>query len=272
MKMKLRSQWLNELSWQDVEEYLKEEDMIIIPIGSTEQHGPGGLLGQDTYAAIAIAGDAAKRGGILTTPPMWFGDCPHHLGFPGTISLKSSTVVSVLKDMVHSLAKNGFKKFIFVNGHKGTNIAPITIASRELMEYELPHVRIALADPGYLADRADEIKKEFIGDVVEHHAGTLEISHVLYNFPEVSIPEKFPSEYPDLEEEFGPEGYMRKDLYGDAHPPVELYWNSEQQKRFAPKGNFSPCDKASKELGKAYHDNMVNNLVDFIAWFKKYEG
>lgn len=262
----MRSVWINELTWEDVDEYLKTDDMVIIPVGSTEQHGPAGPLGVDAFAAIAIAEDAAKEGGILTTPPLWFSDAPHHLNFPGTISLRPETLINVVKDIVHSLYRNGFRKFIIINGHKGTNLPALTLACRDIMQYEIPDARMALTDPLYLCTNAQECK----GNRPEHHAGVLEISQVMYKFPGLVKEDMRPSEDVDLGEVFG--DYISKDLFGGKHPIVEMIWNSEQQKKFAPHGNFSASDFGSVEMGKKYHDNMVNNLVDFIGWFKQFQG
>lgn len=260
-----KSVWLNELTWEDVAAYLKTDDIVLIPIGSTEQHGPAGPLGVDTYAAIAIAEDSAKQAGVITTPPMWFGDSPHHLQFPGTISLKPETLIAVVKDIVHSLAKNGFKKFIVINGHKGTNLAALTLACRELLEYELPDIRIALTDPLYLCTNAKEIKS-----CPEHHAGELEISHVLYKYPGLVKQEKLPTESVNLTEIFS--DYVKPDLFGPSKMTVELFWSSKDEKRFAPTGSFSASNLASPEKGKKYHDNMVTNLVEFINWFRLSTG
>ncbi len=257
-----KSVWLNELTWEDVAEYLKQRETVLVPIGSTEQHGPAGPLGVDTYAAAAIAEDAAKEAGVLATPPMWFGDSPHHLDFPGTISLRSSTLVAVVKDIVHSLARNGFKKFVLINGHKGTNLAPLTVACRDLLQHELPHVRLALTDPLFLCTNAREIK-----DIPEHHAGELEISHVWYKHPHLIRQDKLPDSNVNLQNVFS--DYIRPDLFGPSSMTVELFWNSADQKRFAPTGAFSASNRASPEKGKKYHDNMVANLVRFLDWFER---
>ncbi len=262
----MKSVWINELTWEDVAEYLETDDVVIIPIGSTEQHGPAGPLGVDAYAAIALAEDTARDTQVLVTPPLWFSDAPHHLAFPGTISLRAETLIHVIKDMVHSLARNGFKKFVVVNGHKGTNIPAITLACRDLQQYELPDIRIAMTDPLYLCTNAGEIKEGH----TEHHAGGLEIAHVMYRFPGLVKKEKLPDKDIDLQAVFG--DYINKDLFGGQHPIVELLWNSEQQKEFAPQGNFSASDWATEDIGKAYHENMVKNFAEFIKWFKTYTG
>jgi len=219
--------------------------IALIPIGSTEQHGPAGPLGVDTYAAIAIAEDAAQKTGVISTPPVWFGDSPHHLDFPGTISLKPETLIAIVKDVIHSLNMNGFRKFIVINGHKGTNLASLTIACRELLQYELPDIKIALTDPLFLCTNAGQIKH-----FPEHHAGELEISHVWYKNSGLIREEKLPREGVDLESNFS--SYIKKDLFGMGKTTVELFWNSRDQKKFAPTGSFSDSHLASPEKGKSY--------------------
>jgi len=261
----LKSVWLQELTWDDVNEYLKSNDIIIFPVGSTEEHGPAGPLGVDSYAAISLAEDAAKETGVLVTPPLWFGDSPHHLDFPGTISLKTETLVAVTKDVIRSLARNGFKKFVVINGHKGTNIAGLTTALRSLHQYELPGVLLALADPMYLAKGIAHIK-----EAVEHHAGELEISHVWYKYPHLVKPEKLTSEQIDLEPILSP--FVHKDLLGKGGDSIDVFWNSREQKAFTPSGSYSDSTKASAEKGRRYHEYMVKNLVKFIQWLREYQG
>jgi len=261
----LKSVWLQELTWEDVNDYLKSNDIIIFPVGSTEEHGPAGPLGVDSYAAISLAEDAAKETGVLVTPPLWFGDSPHHLDFPGTISLKTETLVAVTKDVIRSLARNGFKKFVVINGHKGTNIAGLTTALRSLHQYELPGVLLALADPMYLAKGIAHIK-----EAVEHHAGELEISHVWYKYPHLVKPEKLTSEQIDLEPILSP--FVHKDLLGKGGDSIDVFWNSREQKAFTPSGSCSDSTKASAEKGRRYHEYMVKNLVKFIQWLREYQG
>jgi len=261
----LKSVWLQELTWEDIVDYLKTDDIIIFPVGSTEQHGPAGPLGVDSYAAIALADDTAKEAGVLVTPPLWFGDSPHHLDFPGTISLRTETVVAITKDVIRSLARNGFRKFIIINGHKGTNIAALTTACRSIHQYELPDVLLALVDPMFLAKGIAHIK-----DAIEHHAGELEISHVWYKYPHLIKQEKLPSEHVDLEPVLSP--FVHKDLLGKGGDSIEIFWNSREQRTFTPSGSFSDSTKASPEKGKQYHEYMVNNLVKFIDWLRQYDG
>ncbi|KYZ74874.1 creatinine amidohydrolase [Anaerosporomusa subterranea] len=261
----LRSVWLQELTWEDVADYLQEQDIILFPIGSTEQHGPAGPLGVDSYAAISVAEDTARKTQVLVAPPLWYGDSPHHLGFPGTISLTTETLVAVAKDVIRSLAKHGFKKIILLNGHKGTNLAALTTACRGLHEYELPDVFLALADPLFLAKGISHIKES-----VEHHAGELEISHVWYKYPSLIKAAKLPDTQVDVRTIMS--DFVHNDLFGKGGDSIEVFWNSAEQRKFAPSGSFSDSSKASPEKGKIYHEYMVDNLSRFVEWLKKYDG
>lgn len=74
MPPQLGSVWLQELTWEDVAAYLADSDLIICPVGSTEEHGPAGPLGLDCLIAIALAEDVARATGALCAPPLWFGE------------------------------------------------------------------------------------------------------------------------------------------------------------------------------------------------------
>lgn len=262
----LPSVWINELTWEDVAYYLKKNDIVIIPAGSTEEHGPAGPLGVDAYAAIALAEDVAKKSGVLVTPPIWFGDSSHHTGFPGTISLKPSTLIEVIKDISRSLAKHGFKKILIINGHKMANLPALLTAAKELHEYELPEVFFAVIDPWKIAKKISaEIK-----DTNEHHSGELEISHVWYKYPHLIKKDKLTRGKLNFKEVFGK--YSNDDLFGTSGEIIDIPWNSFEQKAFTPSGSFSASAKASPEKGKAYHNYMVNIILDFIKWLRSYKG
>lgn len=118
---------LQEKTWPQVEEYLKHKKHIIIPVGSTEQHGPTGLIGIDYMSSWAIAKAVGERTQTLVAPPLCFGMAVHHMAFPGTITLSPLTYVQVITEIIQSLARHGFTQFSFINGHGG-NIAPLTTA------------------------------------------------------------------------------------------------------------------------------------------------
>ena len=118
-------------SWPEVEAYLARSKAILIPIGSTEQHGPNGLLGTDALCPEVIGRRAGDEAGILVGPTFNVGQAQHHMAFPGTITLKPSTMIASMVDWSESLARHGFERIYWLNGHGG-NIATITAAFSEI--------------------------------------------------------------------------------------------------------------------------------------------
>ena len=109
-------------SWPEVDDYLNHCKGVILPLGSTEQHGPTGAIGTDALTAEAVALEVGRRTGVLVTPSQAFGMAEHHLGFAGTMSLQPATLLAVVHDLVLSLAGHGFERIFIINGHGG-NIA-----------------------------------------------------------------------------------------------------------------------------------------------------
>ena len=118
-------------TWPEIEAYLARSKAILIPIGSTEQHGPNGLLGTDALCPEIIARRVGDEAGILVAPTFNVGQAQHHMSFPGTITLRPSTMIASMVDWSQSLARHGFERLYWLNGHGG-NIATITAAFSEI--------------------------------------------------------------------------------------------------------------------------------------------
>lgn len=107
-----------ECNWMDIEEYLKKEDRVILVIGACEQHAYLSLQ-TDTKIPLALADAVSNETGVIVAPTLNFGISPYFLNYPGTISLRLTTLLDVAEDMITSLYHQGFRKFIILNGHGG---------------------------------------------------------------------------------------------------------------------------------------------------------
>lgn len=115
---------LQEMSWEEVEAYLETRDDAVLPVGSTEQHGPIGLIGTDALCATAVAEGAAALAGAIMLPPVAYTPAPFNMAFPGTISVSETTFSALLSDIIAALASQGFRRLYVLNGH-GANLAPL---------------------------------------------------------------------------------------------------------------------------------------------------
>lgn len=113
---------IEELNWMDVENYLKQDDRLILVLGACEQHGYLSLL-SDVKIPLALADAASQKSGVLVAPPMNFGASPYFLTYPGTISLRISTLLDVVEDMIRSVYGYGFRRLLILNGHGGNQPA-----------------------------------------------------------------------------------------------------------------------------------------------------
>lgn len=177
-------------TWQEVEDYLRTSKGIIVPIGSTEQHGPNGFIGTDALCPETVARGVAEKTGALVAPTLSIGMAQHHLGFAGSITLRPSTLMAVVCDVVQSLARHGFERCYFLNGHGG-NIATVTAAFSEvyadrslaLPGSNQPGVRCKLGN-WYSGAGVRRVSSELFAGAEGSHATPSEISLTYFAYPE----------------------------------------------------------------------------------------
>lgn len=109
---------VSEMNWQQVEDWLKQSDLAVLPLGSTEQHA-GLSLSVDSILSEKVALDAAAPLGVPVFPVVAYGLTPYFLGFPGTVSLRIETYTRLVRDVLDSLRGHGFRRILIVNGHGG---------------------------------------------------------------------------------------------------------------------------------------------------------
>lgn len=113
---------ISETNWMMVEEYLKRDDRCVLPLGSTEQHCYLSLS-TDSILSERIAAEAAGPLGVPVFPVLAYGITPYFRAFPGTITLRAETYLSIVRDILDGMAEQGFKRILIVNGHGGNTPA-----------------------------------------------------------------------------------------------------------------------------------------------------
>lgn len=247
--------WLQNLSWQELAEQREAaRNVVIIPVGSTEQHGNHLPLGTDTLVAMLLAEDAAKETGVLVAPPLWYGWSPHHMVLPGTITIRPEILVELLYDVIQSLQIHGFTKFIVINGHRIVNISWMQLAA-ERAQRQLG-VKVVLFDPAYMS-------KEIVGKLgygPVGHSEEIETSQILYKRPELVHMEKA------LDNPVVPHELYSVDpcFAGDTLCYVPSTAADQKKAVDTAGGTTGTPSKACSEKGKEYHEYLVGNLVRVI--------
>ncbi len=195
-------------------------------MGSTEQHGPSGLLGIDFLSSLKIADAVSAQTQIVTAPVLPVGMAAHHMGFPGTLSLSPLTYIQMLTELFQSLLKHGFEKIYVINGHGG-NIAPLTSAFCQCKQNQEPQA-FKLVN-WWVLPEVVAYEKEVFADQNGMHATCGEISVTRYTHPEAYAGvafEKLPAR------------------------PAAPYWplNPEELKKHFPEGNIGSQPILSSEV------------------------
>lgn len=255
---------MQELTSDDIEAYLKTETTVIVPIGSTETHGPHLPLGTDSFEAIDYSEEIARRAGVLCTPPIWFGDSAHHLGRPGTVSLRSETVIAVLKDVYESLIHHGFKRIVTFNGHRLANLPVIQIAATQT-KIAHPDVLFACFDPVIIAATTHRQIRATPGEGI--HGDEFETSHMLFRHADLVHPKKFErvkGSY--IDSPFVPVDHFAS---GDKVMWIRT-WHDQIQ--VTPRGHHGDPTAASADKGKLLWEAVVSNGVRFIEDMRRFSG
>ncbi len=198
--------YLQNMTGKDIAERLKVNDILLVPIGSTENHGSGQCFGEDTFLVTRMAEAIAQDKGCTVAQPLWYGSHPwHHLGMPGTVVIPEDIFVAYIRAMIAGFWNMGFRKQIFLNGHGQEYVIP-TALHQFAKTYQVPSVLAFVNWPTVIADH---MKCKADGGPYEtkfRHADEVEASFSLALFPEMNkqedmedseVKEGFASDYVD---------------------------------------------------------------------------
>jgi creatinine amidohydrolase len=179
---------LAQRSWPEVRDLLGTNQVVLLPVGAHEQHGLGIALSTDTISADGLCRRAAALLGprAAVAPAIPYGVSWHHMHFPGTITLTSDTLTTILAEVIGSLARHGFPRVVIVNGHGG-NTAAITAAVERTHGLRPGLHVLGLYGYGFIAEQA----RTFLPPEAPGHGGGDEAAVVMAEAPGYARPEAF---------------------------------------------------------------------------------
>ena len=249
-----------ELSQLQVDALDRAKTVLVIPLGSVEQHGHHLPLGTDTMLAHALALSAAERmsGRVVVLPPPWYGFSAHHMRFPGSITLSHKTMMAMVEDVVASLARHGFTRIILLNGHGGNN-GVVDVLASVLGNRHYGKMRIAGFTYFALAAAAiAELRRSKPGGM--GHACEFETAMIMHIRPDLVAADKALVTYPDPGS-----SYLSTDLLkGSA---VKTYLDF---KDLSPHGTLGDPSLASPAKGAEFFAAVVAELVRFMEDFAQW--
>lgn len=240
---------IEELTWEEIKAAIDSgTDTAIITIGATEQHGPQIAVSSDSFTGDYLAQEVAKRAGnTLITPNIRVGVSPHHLYFPGTISVRSEVIADLVIEYVHSLAWHGFRHIVIIPTHGG-NFATVAEAGRRLtLLYPYLNIMAFTDVEGYInALKSASERAGVSAEVAGSHAGMSETAMALANRPDLVRMDRAST------------GFM-----GDAYGAGDKM-NLEGTPAVSPIGVLGDPTVATEEAGKIYLQALADLLTDFV--------
>ena len=237
--------------------------IVVLPCGSLEQHGGHLPVGTDTVLATRVALAAAERLAaesrpVIVLPAPWYAYSPHHAAFPGTVTLRSETLIGLVKDIADSVLGQGFQHLLLLNGHGG-NVAALDVAAADLGHRWHGRARIVAVTYFHLAARrAAEFRQSAKGGM--GHAGEFETALMLHLAADTVHADAARSCYPDTGTP-----YLSTDLF--AANAVRTYVDFAD---LSPTGVFGDPGLADADKGRRIFDICVEELAavlrDFGTW------
>lgn len=258
-----------DMTWVEVKEWLEKTDTVLVPIGSTEQHGPHLPMGIDSYAGYYVCIEAAKLADVPVAPLIPVGYSCFHMrpNEPGTITIRDETLFNLMYDIGRSLIYHGFKKIIYATGH--TSNAPTMDRVVRALKYDTGAIAI-----NYAADT--EVFAELCMDLIDGkdqlpgwHAGEIETSGAMLFCPDLVRMERAKLSLPH-NPAWLPEGSVKKSgsgfqFYYKGYPVRAAF----DQYEYSEVGIAGNPMLASREKGEKIYSRMIRLFADFIIELKK---
>lgn len=231
--------YIPEMTMTEFSAGLKQTLTVLIPFGSTEEHGTHLPLDTDTLQALEIGLELARRRPLFVAPPVHYGVCRSSGDHAGTLGIRSETLKALVRDLVTALYRQGLRFFVLLSGHAGgTHMMTLTDAGECLLE-ECPDAEIAVICEYQLVRRCADT---LLVTSEDSHAGEIETSRILNSQPQL-VKGTAPAEYPEF-----PFGLLVRNK--------QAYW---------PGGVWGDPAKATAEKGAAIVERVVEALERLVA-------
>lgn len=240
--------WFDELSMKEAERASKAGTIVIVPVGSVEEHGDHLPLSTDSIQPEFVALEVAKRTGCLVAPPLRYGVCNSTRNFPGTLTITFEALHKIMSDILEELVRNGFMRILVMSGHAGqSHMAALKLAAQKVMwrrtndKQEMKPRIMVCSD----YDFAYELRGKYF-DENDGHAGTIETSRVM-------------SIRPDLVKKKGEKGY----------PKLPRFEIVDDLKPYFPSGVMGDPTAASAKKGQMINRHIIEEVTKLVEELKK---
>jgi creatinine amidohydrolase len=251
---------LENLTWPEAKQADVAQKIVLLPLGSFEQHGPHLPFTTDTDLVTAVARGVERRRPerILCLPTVWTGHSTHHLHFPGTISVRQLPYIQLIIDLCEGIAGMGAKKVFLLNGHGGNDV-PLRAALRELKSL-YPGITFVFANYWALAVKTiKQVRTSELGGI--GHACELETSLMLHLHPDRVKPALARRDGPGHDDP-----YRKTDMqYGR---PVYVVNEFEE---ITTNGTMGHPELATAEKGERFLHGIVTEVTEFVDAFGTWE-
>lgn len=251
------------LTWPEINEAIAQKKVVVLPVGSIEQHGYHLPIDVDVRSASTICLGAGEKSpeDMLVMPPFTYGYCNHVMDFPGTITIQPSTFVAALTDITKSLAYHGFKRIILVNGH-GSNHPLVEQVGRQT-NLQTDALCLTCSWWQLIASYWNEIRDSGPGGSA--HACELETSLYLHMDEPAVLMERLEAALPNYMTDIpGSEKWQYVDLTLGSGPASIISWTSSYSKS----GAFGNPELATSKKGRLVYERATDQLVEMVRWFR----
>ncbi|MBS7642205.1 MAG: creatininase family protein [Candidatus Bathyarchaeia archaeon] len=271
-----RKIYLDQMSTSELEGKVKENDIVFLPVGSLEAHGPFAPLGEDTIIGVSIAERVAYETGVTVAPPIPYGSHPsHHYGIPGTIPVKATLLAEYVAEVIRWLSNAGFKKIFIWNSHGQEYVLPI---AKDLAIVE-KRVHALILVTSWWAWVQDILRKAGSGEEVAPgvrietpfiHADEVETSIIWYLAPDLIDEEKLRKE--------GEWGVYRPlpprwvNTAGNVFTDRPFNWydvSALPEFYYYRKGFVGYANLADPAKGRIIVEKVIERVVEFVEWLKR---